>query len=94
MAGAVVCLALASAGHAAESAGERVEIASLDRDGTESIRLPGFWFQAPVDGPRPAIVLLHGCGGPYSRCRAAETGMQGMQCVGHRRDPASKRRFS
>jgi hypothetical protein len=41
MAGAVVCLAVASAGHAAESACERVEIASLDRDGTESIRLPG-----------------------------------------------------
>lgn len=67
MAGAVVCLAISSTGHAAESAGERVEIASLDRDGTEPVRLPGFWFPAAVDGPRPAIVLLHGCGGAYAR---------------------------
>jgi dienelactone hydrolase len=67
MAGAVVCLAISSTGHAAESGGERVDIASLDRDGTEPVRLPAFWFPAAVDGPRPAIVLLHGCGGPYAR---------------------------
>lgn len=50
--------------------GERVEVPCLDLSAGEAVRLPGFWFRAgPVgDGPpRPALVLLHGCGGPYAR---------------------------
>jgi dienelactone hydrolase len=48
---------------------ERVELPSLDRSGGEPVRLPGFWFAAAASGEgsaRPALVLLHGCGGPYA----------------------------
>ena len=59
-----------------QSSPRRVEVPSLDRSGGEPVRLPGFWF--PVAAPdaaatgasspaRPALVLLHGCGGPYGR---------------------------
>ena len=62
----------------AEPVPQRVEVSSLDRSGGEPVRLPGFWF--PVGGGsaaagsaaqpevlRPALVLLHGCGGAYAR---------------------------
>lgn len=29
------------------------------------LRLPAAWFAAPVAGPAPALLLLHGCGGAY-----------------------------
>ncbi|MFN9744366.1 MAG: dienelactone hydrolase family protein [Betaproteobacteria bacterium] len=48
---------------------ERVELPSLDRRGGEPVRLPGFWFAAAASGEgpaRPALLLLHGCGGPYA----------------------------
>ena len=53
-----------------ELAAVRVEVPSLDRQAGEPVRLPGFWFPAGAEGdatPRPALVLLHGCGGPYAR---------------------------
>lgn len=55
-------------GAAGARAQERVEVASLDRraDGTPVVQ-PGFWFPTPATGPAPALVLLHGCGGPYGR---------------------------
>jgi len=49
---------------------ERVQVPSLDRSGGEPVQQPGFWFPAgPASegAPRPALVLLHGCGGPYAR---------------------------
>ena len=47
-----------------------VSVPSLDRRGDVPIDLPGFWYrtEAPAAGGlAPAIVLLHGCGGPYDR---------------------------
>lgn len=35
----------------------------VDVPGTVS--LTGYWFAAAAPGPRPAIVALHGCSGPY-----------------------------
>lgn len=49
---------------------ERVQVPSLDRSGAAPVQQPGFWFPAGPAGegpPRPALVLLHGCGGPYAR---------------------------
>jgi dienelactone hydrolase len=40
---------------------ERVAIRSLDA----KLELPGFWFGAKAASPRPAVISLHGCGGPY-----------------------------
>jgi dienelactone hydrolase len=63
-------LVSAAAERTHREAGERVEVPSLDLSAGEAVRLPGFWFRAgPVGGgpPRPALVLLHGCGGPYAR---------------------------
>jgi dienelactone hydrolase len=46
---------------------ELVSFDSLDRP----VRLLGHWFAAPAvgasSGAAPAVVLLHGCGGPYRR---------------------------
>ena len=47
---------------------EEVGVPSLDRRGDGPISLPGFWFRAEGVAPgvrAPAVVLLHGCGGPY-----------------------------
>jgi dienelactone hydrolase len=45
---------------------ERVEFDSLDRAGGQPVRLTGYWFTVPQPNA-PALVLLHGCGGPYGR---------------------------
>lgn len=39
---------------------------SLDTARGAPLELPGFWFQARA-AQAPAVVLLHGCGGPYGR---------------------------
>ncbi len=50
---------------------QQVEVPSLDHAAGEPVRLPAFWFPAAnpsaQGAPRPALVLLHGCGGPYAR---------------------------
>ncbi len=52
----------------AVAAQQRVEVPSLDlRADGSAVRLPGFWFPAAGAAPAPALVLLHGCGGPYGR---------------------------
>lgn len=38
---------------------EKVSIRSLD----DKLKLPGYWFEATVTEPHPAIISLHGCGG-------------------------------
>lgn len=50
------------------AAQQRVEVPSLDRhaDGS-AVRQPGYWFPLAGPAPAPALVLLHGCGGPYGR---------------------------
>jgi dienelactone hydrolase len=45
---------------------ERVEVPSLDLREGRPLVLPGFWFRAMGSGPAPALLLLHGCGGPYA----------------------------
>ncbi len=54
----------------AAQAQEQVEFDSLDVASARPVRLLGHWFAAPVGptrAPAPALVLLHGCGGPYAR---------------------------
>ncbi|MFN7724868.1 MAG: dienelactone hydrolase family protein [Rubrivivax sp.] len=54
---------------------QHVEVPSLDAPRGAPLRLPGFWFPlAPTEvatpaAPVPALVLLHGCGGPYNDAR-------------------------
>ncbi len=45
---------------------ERITLPSLDTARGVPVELPGFWFAAPAT-QAPAVVLLHGCGGPYGR---------------------------
>ena len=59
---AFVLLALCTTAQAQE----RVVFDSLDAAAGKPVQLQGFWFAAKQ--PRaPAVVLLHGCGGPYDR---------------------------
>jgi len=55
------CLALTL--HA--TAQDRVDVPSLDP--RAAVPLAAHWFAAPGTMRRPAVVLLHGCGGPYDR---------------------------
>jgi len=55
----------------AKPAGAMVSVESLDRSGTQPVVLPGYWFRAEAPpgaagASAPALVLLHGCGGPYA----------------------------
>lgn len=45
---------------------ERVSVPSLDRVAGAPVVLVGHWFAAGT-GRGPAVVMLHGCGGPYTR---------------------------
>jgi len=54
------------------AAQQRVDVPSLEQRGTAPLMLTGFWFGAPATDSaaptrRPAVLLLHGCGGPYGR---------------------------
>ena len=46
---------------------QKVEISSRDLDAGQPVALPAFWFppSANAPTPAPAMLLLHGCGGPY-----------------------------
>ena len=57
----VVVFALALCAGAARAMPETVSIPSQDAE----LSIPGYWFQAPDPGPRPAIISLHGCGGMF-----------------------------
>ena len=66
----VALLALAVSCPLSAATSTEVSVPSLDRRDDVPVSLPGFWF--PVDGPAagaraPAVLLLHGCGGPYDR---------------------------
>ncbi len=51
---------------------EKVSVPSLDKIDGQALVMPGFWFPASGQRPAPALVLMHGCGGPYSRGVLAE----------------------
>ena len=57
----------AAAGSATPGSPDKVVVPSLESRGTRPLDLDGFWFTAPGEGRRPALVLLHGCGGPFDR---------------------------
>ena len=60
----VLAAALAPTAHAQE----QVEFDSLDTANGKPVRLLGHWFTAPnPKASAPALVLLHGCSGPYER---------------------------
>jgi dienelactone hydrolase len=61
-------LVFAAAVLPAAHAQEQVEFDSLDVVGGKPVRLLGHWFAAPMPAASaPALVLLHGCSGPYAR---------------------------
>ncbi|NRF69720.1 dienelactone hydrolase family protein [Aquincola sp. S2] len=64
---AVLFAALALPCVAAGVPPQTVEVPSLDRRDGAALMLRGYWFPRPGERPAPAIVLLHGCGGPYER---------------------------
>lgn len=45
----------------------RVDVPSRELREGRALVLVGHWFAADRPGPRPAVLLLHGCGGPYAR---------------------------
>ena len=71
---------------------QRVELPSLDRQDGVAVQLPGYWFAAgtAAASARPAMVLMHGCGGVFGRgallaerytelaSRLAELGVQAL----------------
>ena len=44
---------------------QSVVVPSLDAPQAVAAQLPGHWFAADAGSDRPAVVLLHGCGGAY-----------------------------
>jgi dienelactone hydrolase len=47
---------------------EPVQIPSLDQHGGQPLALLGHWFPVKASPkPAPAVLLLHGCGGPYDK---------------------------
>ncbi len=52
---------------------ERLTVPSLDGAPSAPVQMPAHWFAAPgeANAPKPAMVLLHGCGGPYSNSDVA-----------------------
>lgn len=64
---------------------QSVQVPSLDRDAAgAALQQPGFWWPAADAGrPAPAIVLLHGCGGPYDRQGALSRRMRDYAALLH-----------
>lgn len=50
--------------HAVEPLAVRIPAAGLSSSPTD---LPAFWFAPQATGPRPALVMVHGCGGAYAK---------------------------
>lgn len=57
-------LALCSSAAAAAPA-VKVSVPSQEQRGGQALPLSGYWYGAEATGRRPAVLLLHGCGGPY-----------------------------
>ncbi|MBL0088769.1 MAG: dienelactone hydrolase family protein [Ideonella sp.] len=72
----VAAWAIAQIG-AASAEPAKVEVDSLDQAQGGVVRLPGYWFPAAGAKPiAPAMLLLHGCSGPYDR-----SGQLGLRMV-------------
>ena len=41
----------------------QVQVPSQDAPDGQPLQLSGYWFATQADAPRPAVLLLHGCGG-------------------------------
>ena len=68
--GWMACLALAPHCNLAAATPSEVSVPSVDRRNDVPLSLPGFWFPVeglPASARAPAVLLLHGCGGPYDR---------------------------
>ena len=68
--GRMACLALALHWNLAAATPSEVSVPSVDRRDDVPLSLPGFWFPVeglPASARAPAVLLLHGCGGPYDR---------------------------
>ncbi|MBI3369308.1 MAG: dienelactone hydrolase family protein [Burkholderiales bacterium] len=59
---AALCLCASAA---AQAAPETLQVDSLDNTHAGPVKLPAYWFAADAKGAAPAMLLLHGCGGPY-----------------------------
>lgn len=46
---------------------QKFALPSLDRIGDRPVALTAYWFAAETASAAPAVVLLHGCSGPYDR---------------------------
>jgi dienelactone hydrolase len=74
--GQVLASTLLSLSLASAQAGQ-VQIPSLDQREGQALPLLGHWFPVATGAkPAPAIVLLHGCGGPYDKHGALSERMQ------------------
>lgn len=71
---AAACLMAASL--ACGAAPQAVEVPSLDKRDGSPVMQPGFWFPAAGNTPAPAMLLLHGCGGPYAKAGQLSRRMQ------------------
>lgn len=74
---AIVVALVACLSAFAARAQERVEVPSLAQADAPAVALTAHWFAATSGGgPRPAIVLFHGCGGPYDKQGRLSTRMR------------------
>jgi dienelactone hydrolase len=69
---ALVGAALIAAGAAADEATEAVAFPSLPGEGRPAAPLRGVLLRPPGPGPFPAVALLHGCGGLWTRSGAVQ----------------------
>jgi len=60
-------LALLGCASAWAQSASSVQVPSLDAPRGTALVLPGHWFvvAGPMQAPAPALVLMHGCGGPF-----------------------------
>jgi len=72
----VAGLVLAALTSATAQAQVSVSIPSSDLSRGPGLMLKAFWFPAPASAPAPAVVLLHGCSGPYDARGVLDTRMR------------------
>ena len=61
----ILALLVALGMAAAQAVPIAVQVPSLDSPGGTAVVLPGSWFPTATSAPAPAMVLMHGCGGPF-----------------------------
>lgn len=73
---AVLLAVLSGLPVALQAAAQRVDVPGRELREGHALMLVGHWFAADRSGPRPAVLLLHGCGGPYARSGALSRRMR------------------